>query len=442
MSVSGAETAEGVAAARLHALSSPRYRRYALGILLVVYITNFTDRQILAILMEPIKRDLNLSDTALGFLSGIAFALFYATLGIPIARIADKGSRRNVIAVCLALWSGMTALCGLAQNYWQLVAARVGTAIGEAGGSPPAHSLISDYFPPEERGRALAIYSLGIPIGILVGFLIGGWMDEWLGWRAAFFVVGVPGILLAVVLRLTLHEPPRGLSDPTPAPHRAREVPKVRDVARHMWRSPAFRHLSFATAIFAFPAYGVVQWLPSYFIRSYGLTPGQTATALALIIGVVGGAGMYFGGWLADRLGRRDRRWYVWVPAISMLVSWPFGLGVYLASDARTALIFLLFPMFVSNMWAGPTLSMVQGLSPLRTRAMASAIIFFIINIIGLGGGPQAVGLLSDALRPHVGAESVRYALLIVSTAYLWAGIHYLIAGRSLRAELDKASTT
>lgn len=438
MSVGETRTAVVLPTSSPLALASRSYRRYALGILLVVYIVNFTDRQILAILMEPIKRDLNLSDTALGFLSGIAFAAFYATLGIPIAKIADRGSRRNVIAICLVLWSGMTALCGLAQTYWQLVLARVGTAVGEAGGSPPAHSLISDYFPPEERGRALAIYSLGIPIGILVGFLIGGWISQWIGWRAAFFVVGLPGLALAVALRLTLREPPRGQSEFAPAPERAEDIPSLGAVIGLMARSPAYRHLMLATALFAFAAYGVVQWMPSYLIRSYHLGPGQTATALALIIGGVGGLGMFCGGVLADRLGRRDRRWYVWVPGLAMLASAPLGIGIYGASSSAAALTFLILPMFLTNMWAGPTLSMIQGLSPLRSRAMASAITFFVINIIGLGGGPQAVGLLSDWLKPAVGAESVRYALLIVSAFYIWAGVHYLLAGRTLRTELDR----
>lgn len=438
MTVSSQHVATSEATAVAPALFSARYRRYALGLLLAVYIVNFTDRQVLAILMEPIKHELQISDSALGFLSGAAFAIFYATLGIPIGRLADRASRRTIIAVCLALWSGMTALSGLVGNFWQLVGARIGVAVGEAGGSPPAHSLISDYFPPAERGRALAIYSLGIPIGILVGFLIGGWVNEWIGWRAAFFVVGLPGPVLAVILRLTLREPPRGLSEP---PALAASVPDgppptVRDVVGHMWRHHAFRHLSYATAIFAFAAYGVIQWLPSYLIRSFGLSAGQTATGLALILGVVGGIGMFSGGWLADRLGRRDRRWYVWVPAIGMLISGPASVFVYLAADATSALLFLILPMFLSNMWAGPTLSMVQGLSPLRMRATASAVIFFVISIVGLGGGPQAVGLLSDALRGTAGADSVRYALLIVSAAYVWAGLHYLIAGRHLRAGL------
>ena len=295
-------------------LFSPATRNYALGVLVVVYTFNFIDRQILSILLEPIKLELGLSDTALGLLTGFAFALFYATLGIPIARYADKNNRRNLIALALAIWSGMTALSGLAQNFWQLLAARIGVGVGEAGCSPPAHSMIADYFPAENRATALGIYSLGIPVGILFGFLAGGWLNEFFGWRVAFFVVGIPGLILAVLVRFTLAEPTRGMAE---GRIDSGEQPGVMETFRFMWRKKSFRHLAFGGALTAFVGYGLVTWVPSFLVRSHGMETGEIGTWLGLILGIPGGIGIAAGGWMADKLGSRDTRWYLWVVSVA-----------------------------------------------------------------------------------------------------------------------------
>ncbi len=415
-------------------------RRYVLGILVVVYTFNFIDRQILSILFEPLKRELHLSDTALGLLSGFGFAMFYATLGIPIARYADRGNRRNVIALALALWSGMTACSGLVTNFWQLLAARIGVGIGEAGCTPPANSILSDYYPPESRSTAFGIYGLGIPMGILFGFLAGGWVNQIFGWRWAFFLVGAPGLLLACVVRLTVREPIRGQIERRGD---SGVPPEVREVIAHLWRRRAFVHLSLGASMTAFVGYSWVVWMPSFLVRSFGMTTGEVGTALGLIIGLGGGAGIVLGGYCADYFGRRDRRWSMWVVSIALLVNIPCCYAVFFADNARVSLALMVPPFILSNCWQGTCLAHTQGLVSLRMRTVAAAIFLFIVNIIGLGGGPQFVGMMSDFLRPTLGVQSLRYALMLCSTANLWAAVHFYFAGRVLPAELaDQAADT
>jgi MFS family permease len=414
-------------------LFSAATRRYALSVLIVVYTFNFIDRQILSILMEPIKQDLGLSDTQLGLLSGFAFAMFYATLGIPIARYADRSNRRNLIALALAVWSAMTAVSGLAQNFWHLLLARIGVGVGEAGCSPPAHSMIADYYPAESRATALGLYSLGIPVGILFGFLAGGWINEFFGWRTAFFVVGIPGLVLAVVMRLTVREPPRGMAEGRAS---TGVQPSIGETFRYLWAKRAFRHLAIGGALTAFVGYGVTSWFPSFLMRSHGMQTGEIGTWLGLILGIPGGIGIVAGGWLADRFGARDQRWYMWIVAIALLACVPFSVGVYLAPTATLALLFLIIPVALGNFYQATTFSQVQGLSTLRMRAVAAAVLLFILNIIGLGLGPQVTGILSDAMRPQFGDESLRYSLLICGLVNVWAAWHYYLAGRYLREDL------
>ncbi len=409
-------------------------RHYALSILVVVYTFNFIDRQILSILLEPIKQDLGLSDTQLGLLTGFAFALFYATLGIPIARYADKGNRRNLVALALAIWSGMTALSGVAQNFWHLLLARIGVGVGEAGCSPPAHSMIADYFPAEKRATALGIYSLGIPFGILFGFVAGGWLNEFFGWRVAFFVVGVPGLILALVVRFSLREPPRGMAEGRVD---AGVQPSIPETFRYLWAKRSFRHLAFGGALTAFVGYGVVTWMPSYLIRSHGLDTGDAGTYLGLILGIPGGIGIAAGGWFADRFGARDVRWYLWVVSVALLIGVPFSFGIYLADTAMMALLFLIMPVALGNFYQATTFSQTQGLVSLRMRAVAAAVLLFILNIIGLGAGPQAVGIVSDLLSDRFGQESLRYSLFIFSFVNVWAAYHYYVAGKYLAQDLE-----
>jgi len=413
---------------------SPGASRYALGLLVVVYVFNFIDRSILSILLEDIKQTFDVSDTYLGFLSGIAFALFYTIMGIPIARWADRGKRTTIIALAIFVWSAMTAVTGLARSFWHLAVARVGVGIGEAGCSPPAHSLISDYFPPERRATALSIYSLGIPIGGAIGFWAGGWLNEFFDWRVAFIVVGLPGCLLAILVKLTLPEPPRGVRDGA-----AKMNPDIgtREVLNFMLSLRSFRHMAFGAALHAFYGYGASAFIAAFFTRSHGIPSGELGTWLA-ILGFTGGvAGTYLGGFLSDRLARRNPRWHMWVPALATAIYIPFAFLLYLWPDGRTALVLSLPGSFLGGMYLGPTFAMTQSLVPPQMRATASAILLFIINLIGLGLGPQAVGILSDLLHGEFGVESLRYAMLFTVVFFAgWSVVHYALAARTLPADL------
>ena len=416
---------------------SDGYRRYALVLLLLVYIMNFVDRQILSILAEDIKREIDLSDTALGFLSGIAFALFYTFAGLPIARWADTGSRRTIIALALFVWSGMTAVTGIAQTFAQLVAARVGVGVGEAGASPPSHSLISDLYPPERRATALAIYSLGIPIGGALGAILGGWLGQKYGWRMAFMAVGVPGAILSLIVRLTLREPPRGRFDaPRGATSQATE--SAREVLRFMMRLPSFVHMAFGASLHAFYGYGAAYFVPVFLIRVHHMNKLEVGSWLGLIALTTGVIGISLGGAISDRLAKRDARWYMRVPAIASTVAIPFAVVFYLWPDPRTAILLSVPGTLLGGVYLGPTFAMTQTLVKPHMRALASAILLFIINLIGLGGGPLAVGIVSDFLKPTYGDESVRYALLwIVTLGAAWATLHYLLAARTLERDLE-----
>ena len=417
------------------------YTRYVLGVLTVVYVFNFVDRQILAILAQSIKTDLDLSDTQIGALSGVAFGIFYATLGIPIARLADKHSRVTIISVCLAIWSAMTALSGQATNFVQLLIARIGVGVGEAGGSPPSHSLIADYFPTDARASALGVYALGIPVGILFGNLAGGWIDQYFGWRNAFLVVGIPGIALAILLKLTVKEPPRGYSEgrkPT-----VEQIPFT-TVLKTMWSFKSFRHLSLGAATQAFVGYGAIAWMPSFLIRTHGMTTGEVGTALGLIIGIAGGIGTFFGGVLADRFGAKDVRYYMWIPAYGFLIAAPFSIAVYLFDSLYIALALYVMPALLSNLYTGPTFGMTQSLAPLAMRAAASALLLFIINIIGLVFGPTTVGILSDVFQNTLGmtdVESLRVALMICTCVYFVSFINYFFASKHLKKDLETAQS-
>ena len=410
---------------------------YALGVLTVVYSFNFIDRQLLAILQESIKAELSLSDGQLGLLTGFAFAVFYVTAGIPIARWADHSNRRNIVALSLTIWSGMTALSGMVQNYGQLLAARVGVGVGEAGGSPPSHSMISDIFSPQRRASALGFYSMGVNIGILFGFLLGGWLNEFFGWRVAFMVVGIPGVLLAMIVRWTVAEPIRGLSDNKLV---VSESTSFRGVLKVLWASKAFRHIGMGAALNAFVGYSTSNWTASFMIRSHGMSTGELGTWLALIIGFGGAIGVFSGGLLADRLAGRDKRWYVWLPALAGLIALPFIVSVYLVEGRYTALMCMLVPAVMSNVYLGTSIATTHGLVGMRMRAMASAIFFFILNIIGLGAGPWSVGMLSDYLSASQGTESLRYAMLyLLPVVSFWSLCHFYLAAKTLREDLAAA---
>lgn len=420
------------------AIYSSTYLRYALGLLTTVYVVNFVDRQVLSILMQSIKKDLGLSDLQLGLLSGTAFGIFYATLGIPIARIADRVSRKGVMAVSLTIWSAMTALCGSASSFFSLLAFRVGVGVGEAGGSPPAHSMISDLFPESQRATAMGIFSLGVPLGIMIGFMAGGFMNDILGWRMAFLIVGLPGIVLAGIVALTLREPPRGLADAT-IETSDQPSPTTAEVLRFLWSSPSFRHNAWGSGLYAFVGYSITTWAPPFLERSHGMATSQVGTALALIIGLGGGVGIFLGGALTDRMGNRDPRLRMRIPAYAMWLSVPFGFVIYTTDQTALTLILLVVPTFLGLMYQAPSLALAQSLATPKMRATASAILLFMINIIGLAIGPAATGFLSDLLTPYYGENALRYAMLLTSLVLVASGYQFWRASQTITQDLHRA---
>ncbi len=412
-------------------------RRYALGVLVVVYTFNFVDRQILAILLPAIKAEFGVGDAVLGFLAGTAFALFYATLGVPIALLADRWNRRNLIALSLTLWSGMTALSGFAGNIVQLALARIGVGVGEAGCSPAAHSMIADYYPPEQRASAMGIFTLGISAGIMLAYLTGGWVVQNIGWREAFLIVGVPGLLLALLMRLTVREPPRGMSE-SRADSGAR--PSISQVARFLFRRRSFVLISVGSGMASLGGYAVANFFPSYLVRSFGMSPADIGVYLGLVLGIAGGLGFAGGGYVADRLGRRGQRVALVGVAIALFAGWLFTVPVFLSDSRVLVLSLFVVPAVFSNFYLATTFALTQGLVGLRMRGVASALMLFILNIIGLGLGPQLTGILSDALGASFGADSMRYALLIVtSSAYPLAVLSFALASRSIDTDLARA---
>lgn len=385
--------------------------RVLIWTLLVVYIFNFLDRQIVNILAEPIKNDLDLSDTQIGLMTGLAFALFYTILGIPIARYADRprSNRVGVISVSLAIWSGMTVLCGLAQNYAQLLAARIGVGVGEAGCTPAAMSLITDAVPAEKRSSAIAFYGLGVPIGSLLGMVVGGTLYDLYGWRTAFMVVGVPGVLLALIIPILISEPRKlGLAA---AATTAKAQLGFGEAMGEILKSRSFVLLALAASLTAFLAYGKTTWAAILFIRNFGLSPGEAGFYLGIFIGLAGVFGTWAGGALADRWGRVDKRHILTGPAIAMALAAPLLFLGYWQTDWMWAIAILMLPTILNSMYYGPTYGLVQGLVRPEARATATSLMLLAQNLIGLGLGPLLFGMLSDAVRPMAGDDSVRWVL-------------------------------
>ncbi len=409
------------------------YAGYVLAILVVVYTFNFIDRMIVGILAPPIKADLGLTDTHLGLLGGTAFALFYTGLGIPIAMLADRFSRTWIMTVALALWSGFTAVCGFAQSFGQLFVARLGVGVGEAGGVAPAYSLISDYFPPAERARALAVYSFGIPLGSALGLVFGGLIAHAIDWRAAFVTVGIAGLLLAPIFRLTVREPTRGRLDVVQL--RAAALP-LRQVFALLARKPSFWFLAFGAASSSIMGYGLFFWLPSLFVRSYGLTLVQVSLFYGAIVLIGGMAGVWMGGWLADRHGVGRRSAYALIPAAALLLCVPFyAVGTFFLPSLALSFFVFIVPTALGLVWLGPVLAAVQHLVMPAMRATASAIFLFINNLIGIGAGTVLIGALSDGLQSRFGVDSLRYAVLAGTAFYLVSAALFALASRRLERD-------
>lgn len=419
----------------LHPARSAPRPTLALAMLVLVYALNFIDRQIVGILAVPIKADLGLSDTQLGLMGGLAFALFYSGLGIPVAMLADRKDRTWIMTIALALWSLMTALSGLAQNFWQLFAARAGVGVGEAGGVAPAYALISDLYPPQQRARALAIYSFGIPIGSASGIVFGGIIATLIDWRFAFLAVGIAGLAVAPLFKLAVKEPERGVWD-NQAPSNA---PAFSAVIACLIRKPSFWLLAAGASSASMMGYGLFFWLPSFFVRSFDLSLLNASLAYGALILVAGSAGIWLGGMLGDRLGAVRKSAYATVPAIAFLATIPFYLVGILSSDLVTALLVLLVPTALGLVWLGPVMSAVQHLVPANMRATASAIFLFVNNLIGIGIGTAAIGALSDMLASRFGEEALRYSIVAGTLFYVVAAMLLFAASKRLSADWHQA---
>lgn len=414
-----------------------RTRRYVLAILTAVYLVNFIDRQILSILLQPIKEEFGVSDAALGLLIGPTFALFYSVMGLPMAMLADRISRKTLIGVSLGLFSAMTVLCGLVGQFWQLAVARIWTGIGEAGTGPASQSMISDLYPTGERARAQAVYATGSNLGILVAFALGGLVATHFGWRAAFLLAGVPSLLLFALLFATLPDVPRGRSDAT---EDMADAPPLRVVLSRLWASRTFRFTALGACATCFTGYGVFGFFPAFLTRSHGLDLSQIGFAVALITGAGGAIATYLSGHLADRLGRRDVRWNLYIPAIAAFLPLPLAPICFLSDDTTATLIAAVPILALTAAFVGPVIAIIQRLVPLRMRATTIATLILIDNIVGLGLGPQFVGTASDWLRPGFGQDSLRIALLMAMLGSLISVIGFVLAARHVRGELREVA--
>ncbi|MEI9993969.1 MAG: MFS transporter [Rhizomicrobium sp.] len=411
-------------------------RSYILVMLTLVYVINYLDRNILNQLLPSIKAEFHLSDADLGFLSGTVFAILYATLGVPLAWLADRANRRNVIAVSMVLFAAMTAVSAYARTFGQLVLARIGTGIGEAGTSPSVNSIISDLYEPKERAGALSFYATGLNIGLLLAFFGGGWIEQRYGWRSAFLAAGLPGLVIALLFLFTVPEPRRGqvenLADTGPAPHLAQSI-------RHLLSIKSFRYIALGTAMASFGGYAGNSFVPVFFSRVFHLTPEMRGFLIGGLFGVVGGVGTYASGVLADWLAKRDVRWNMYVILVFIAFALPMLPFFFLSDNIVVAILASLIPVMNGAAYLAPSYAMVQSLAPLRMRTQAAALLLFTLNIIGFGTGPLLVGWESDLLRPVFGEDSIRWAMLSTVLTWLVAAWCFWMASRSLKADLARS---
>lgn len=430
------------------------YRAYVLFVLVIIYTFNFIDRLLISIVQEPIKAEFGVSNFMMGLLGGPAFAILYTLLGIPIARFAERANRINIVAIGAAVWSVMTAACGMAGNFVQLAAARIGVGIGEAACVPPSHSAISDYFPPERRATALAIFSLGIPFGSALAAVGGGWLVQNFDWRTAFLMLGLPGVAAALLLKLTVREPPRTGATQTKAP-------TLGETVRSLGGKASFWHVAFGGALISFVGYGSSQFLVSHIVRNYELgatLPEEVANAsyaFGLIAGVSTALGTFLGGYLADRLASKHKHVLSWLPALGMAFAIPLYALSFIQTEFIWAFVFLLLAPIAHYIYLGPMYAVTQGVATPRTRATATAVLLLIVNLVGYGLGPPFVGLANDWFASNIlgqsgltladcetaanaatcaaaDAQGLRYALITLLAVLVWAAAHFLLAGRTL----------
>lgn len=413
-------------------------RNYVLVLLTAVAAINFLDRQILGVLLEPIRAEFGLPDWVLGLLTGLAFAVFYASLGIPIAALADRFSRRNIIVISTGIFSVMTAVCGMAQNFWHLFLARVGVGVGEAGTMPASQSIVSNLFPVESRATAMGLLATGGNIGLMLGLLIGGWVNEWWGWRWAFVAAALPGLLLALTIWFTVREPVRP-PNPGPKPHPVKET--LAAIA-YMARVPSIRWFTAGGALYGLTGYGLYTFMPSYFIRYHGMSTGEAGTVISIMTGVLGAIGTFVGGWVCARLAaKRGMHWNGWVPAIAIAVSAPVMIAMLLSDNTWLVIGIFVIPGFLSSVYAGPTWAIIQELVAPGRRAMAASVYMLIYNLIALGLGPLFTGSVSSAIEPMVGDQSLRYAMVAVVIISLLGAWCYYMASRTVDRDLKALRT-
>lgn len=409
-----------------------RYPNYVLGVLFLLTMLNFLDRQIITILAEPVKRDLGLSDTQIGLMTGLSFALFYTTLAIPVAALADKWNRSRIIAIAIAIWSAMTVFCGLATNFTQLFLARVGVGIGEAGSGPASHSLIADLFPPERRSGALGILGMAISVGALIAYAGGGWIVERFDWRIAFLMAGLPGIIIALIVWFTVHDP-RGNIPLAQALKPDPDKIGLKEALRILSSKPAYWHLVAAGIVVQFVAYGLASFYGSLFVRVYDMGYGELGWKLGVMVGITGALGAWLGGKAGDHFGSLRATLPLVVTALVMVISVPGMIGALYASNGNLAMVLLAFPTFAATFYYGPNFSAIQRLASDETRAMAVAIYLLLAGIIGLGFGPVFVGILSDMFIDDLGGSAaLQRALAILAFFNIWAGFHFWRAARRM----------
>ncbi len=399
-----------------------------LSLLLLAYTLSMCDRMILSILFPDIKAEFGLSDTQLGLLGGLSFALFYATMGLPIAKLSDQYSRKWIIIASLVIFSLMTALSGLAGGFISLLVFRIAVGVGEAGVNPASHSIISDYFPPQRRAFAMATLMLGASLGMMLGFVGGGFIAEAYSWRITLVSVGLPGVLLAVFMAVLLREPVRGTYDPEPL----EKPPAILTTAVTLWTSAAMRHLFAGAIVTGMIGYGLTQWLPAFFVRTHGLSQSETGMLMAGVFGILGALGALAAGKWFDRLSARGFQHGMRMLALVPFVTMPFFVFGLLAEDLKTAVLLFIIPGFAANYVIGPTIAMIQTLSPPHMRAVASALKMLCLNLIGMGLGPLLVGVLSDLLTPHYGDDALRLSLAYFTLVGLWGSLHFWLCSRAL----------
>lgn len=405
-------------------------RTYCLIVLTAMSALNQLDRQLLSIVLEPVRREFTLSDVQLGLLSGLAFAALYTTLSIPAAMWAVNHNRRNLIAAAAAVWGGMTMLCGAAQSFVHMFVARLGVGVGEAGGMPPSHAMISDLYPPGQRATAMALWTAGINIGIFLAFMFGGLIAQRWGWRMAFVVAGGLTVLFALVMRFTVREPVRAAEPGPPAAPRSRA--HVRETFLMMWQDPVLRHVCIGAIITATVGYGALAWIPSYLIRSHQMGIAAIGAYLAVAVGIGGALGSWLGGRYSDVLRRRDVRWSLWLVAALFIGSKPFSVGFYLLDNTIAALGVFIVPAALGAIFMGPSIAVLHDRVPAARRPIVSAIFLLLVNFVGLGLGPLITGALSQYVFAAMGANSLRHALVVMQVIGIWGGLHYYFAGRHL----------